>query len=60
MLLALVCLLIAQIETSGQDNVWATIKPPTIATAAKDFDYAWAASGKDGTGEREPIGELDR
>jgi hypothetical protein len=38
----------------------AIIKPPRRRAAAKDFDYAWAASGKDGTGEREPIGELDR
>ena len=38
----------------------AIIKPPRIARAAKDYDYAWAASGEDGTGEREPIGELDR
>lgn len=59
-MLALVCFLIALILASGQVYLHAITKPPTIITAAKDFNHAWAGQDKDGTGEREPIGELDR
>jgi len=52
--------LIALILASGQVYLHAITKPPTIITAAKDFNHAWAGQDKDGTGEREPIGELDR
>ena len=52
-MLALACLLIALILAHGQVYLHIIIKPLTIATAAKDFDYAWAASGEDGTDERE-------
>ena len=53
-MLALVWFLIALIVAYVQVYPPAIIKPRTIATAAKDCNYAWAASGEDGTGEREP------